>query len=486
MVHATHRRQLTLLVRIGGLAGAAMLLLASCGVRPRTEEAARQDLTEVKSRYRPDDARPPLPTLTQDSGLPDLIQYALLNNPRVASAFYDWAAAVEEITMARSLPDPMLTFSAEISRGIPNLSAGLMTDPGMNWPGPGKLPLRAEAAGAEAMKRRALFENELLATTLLVKRAYFQMWVLEEKVRRTREIITVVDDAEALMRPRLAVGKATAQDVLRTQIEQDRLRNELANLEDSRSALAARLRAALGLPAGRQAGVGPEQPLPEFALRVEPPPADFTEQSLLETAFARNPRLGEMRSEVQQAMALFQLARKNTVPDYSFGLGVSGGMSPVAASPSFGITLPIWRDKIAAEIAASQGRLSAAKARLSAEELDLAVRFAETAYAWREADRAVNLYSQRLLPKAREALDASRAGYATGVVNLGFLDLQDAARTLLEYHLNQAEAVGQREMVLAEMSLIILGRWPQDVAALLPVRAARKSPGEKHDPAHKN
>jgi len=487
MVHATHRRQLTLLVLTGGLAGAAMLLLAGCsGVPTRTEEAARQDLTEAKSRYRPDDARPPLPTLTQDSGLPDLIQYALLNNPRVASAFYDWAAAVEEITTARSLPDPMLTFSAEISRGIPNLSAGLMTDPGMNWPGPGKLPLRAEAAGAEAMKRRAIFENELLATTLLVKRAYFQMWVLEEKVRRTREIITVVDDAEALTRPRLAVGKATAQDVLRTQIEQDRLRNELANLEDSRSALAARLRAALG--------VGPEQPLPEFALRVEPPPstgpygpADFTEQSLLETAFARNPRLKEMRSEVQQAMALFQLARKNTVPDYSFGLGVSGGMSPVAVSPSFGITLPIWRDKIAAEIAAGQGRLSAAKARLSAEELDLAVRFAETAYAWREADRAVNLYSQRLLPKAREALDASRAGYAAGVVNLGFLDLQDAARTLLEYHLNQAEAVGQREMVLAEMSLIILGRWPQDVAALLPEPpAARKSPGEKHDPAHKN
>jgi outer membrane protein TolC len=267
--------------------------------------------------------------------------------------------------------------------------------------------------------------------------------------------------------------------VLRTQIEQDRLRNELANLEDSLSALAARLRAALG--------VGPEQPLPAFALRLEPLPADFTEQSLLETAFARNPRLGEMRSEVQQAMALFQLARKNTVPDYSFGLGVSGGMSPVAVSPSFGITLPIWRDKIAAEIAASQGRLSAAKARLSAEELDLAVRFAETAYAWREADRAVNLYSRRLLPKAREALDASRAGYAAGVVNLGFLDLQDAARTLLEYHLNQAEAVGQREMVLAEMSLIILGRWPQDVAALLPEQpAARKSPGEKHDPAHKN
>jgi hypothetical protein len=201
MVHVTHRRQLTLLVLIGGLAGAAMLLLAGCsGVPTRTENAARQDLSHVKSRYRPQDAKPPLPTLTQDSGLPDLIQYALLNNPRVESTFYDWAAAVEEITTARSLPDPMLTFSAEISRGIPTLSAGLMTDPGMNWPGPGKLPLRADAAYAEAMKKRSLFEGELLDTALAVKRAYFQIGVLEEQIRWTREILVLVDDVEAIAR----------------------------------------------------------------------------------------------------------------------------------------------------------------------------------------------------------------------------------------------------------------------------------------------
>ena len=58
MVDVTDRRQLTLLVLTGGLAGTAMLLLAGCSGAPtRTEEAARQDLTEVKSRYRPDGAR---------------------------------------------------------------------------------------------------------------------------------------------------------------------------------------------------------------------------------------------------------------------------------------------------------------------------------------------------------------------------------------------------------------------------------------------
>jgi outer membrane protein TolC len=462
-------------VASGLLAVAAVLLGGCVGQKTREEVLAREDLTTVTEQYRPREAKPPLPALTENSTLAELIQYALLNNPRVESTFYDWAAAVEEITTARSLPNPMLTFGATIGQGVPSITGALLTDPMNNWPGPGKLPLRAEAAYGESLKKRALFENELLTTALAVKKAYFQMWILEEKIRRTQEFLALVNDEETVARQRLAVGQVTSQDALRAQMERDRLNNDLVNLEDSRKPLAARLSAALGL--------GHDEPLPKLALRLVPTPPDFTEQSLLEIAFTRNPRLQEARSEVLQAMALFQLARKNTVPDYAFGVGVTGVGSPVVASPSFGITLPIWRDKIAAEVAQGQGNLKAAQARLSAEELDLAVRFAETAYAWRETDRAVSLFGERLLPKAKDALGSARAGYATGLSS--FNDLQEAERRLLEYHLSHAEAVGQREIILAEMSLIVLGRWPESVSPVLPGPAAEAA-SEKQPPPEKN
>lgn len=456
---ATPSRRTKHLIVPGLLSIGAVLLFSGCtGTPTRHEQAARQDLQETTRRYRPQEAKPPLPKLTETSGLPELLEFALLNNPRAEAAFHDWAAAVEDITTSRSLPDPMLTFSADISRGVPNLSATLMSDPMSSWPGPGKLPLKAEAAYGDALKKRAVFENELLATALEVKRAYYQTWVLEEQIRWTRNILALLDEIESLARQRLVVGKATEQDVLRAQMERDELRTRLANLEDSRGPLAARMRSALGL--------GPQEKQPPFALRLEDTPADFNEQSLLETAFARNPRLKEMRSEVLQAVALFQLAQKNTVPDYSWGVGVSGGMGPVAVTPSFGITLPIWRDKIAAEVARGRAGADAAKARLSAEELDLAVRFAETAYLWREADRADTLHGHLLLPKAKQALEAARAGYVAGTSSFG--DLLEAERTYLQHHVEHAEAAGQREMVLAEMSLVILGRWPEGVKAVLP------------------
>jgi outer membrane protein TolC len=459
---ARTRRTARPLLAITGLSIVGVLILGGCtGTPTRHETEARQDLTQAKARYRPHDAKPPLPELSEKSSLQDLITYALLSNPRVEAAFYDWTGAVEEITTARSLPDPMLNFSADISKGASALSVGLMSDPGINWPGPGKLPLKAEAAYGEALKLRAAYEDQLLATALAVKRAYYQIWVLEEQIRWTHKTLALVDEIEALARRRLAVGKVTQQDVLRAQIERDQLRNQLANLQDSHGPLEARLRAALALEAGAA--------MPKLTPRLDPTAAGLTEQSLLESAFQRNPRLKAMRAEVLQAVALFQLARKTTVPDYSWGVGVGG--PPVMVSPSFGITLPIWRDKVAAEIARGSTGVGAAQARVSAEELDLAVRFAETAYAWREADRNCTLFAAQLIPKADAALESATAGYVGGQSN--FIDLLEAQRTILQFHMDYAVAQGQRELVLAEMSLAILGRWPQDVTPLL----AEETPG---------
>ncbi|MCE5277835.1 MAG: TolC family protein [Planctomycetaceae bacterium] len=442
---------------------ATMALTCGCaGLALEHEARARRDVAAVQGTYRPVSSRPALPKLTPASPLADLIRYAVLNNPSAESAFYQWKAAVEEITLARSLPDPMLNINAEITRSLEGLTPAIMSDPMANWPGPGKLPLRAQQAYHEAQRKRAKFENELLTVTLNVKRSYYQLWVLQEQIRWTSQIAVVATQSEQDALQRLTVGKSLQQDVLRAQMERDRIRNDLANLQDSRDSVLARLRAALGL--------GPREPLPDFQLRLDPAAADFTEASLLETAMARNPRLKEMRSEVDRAMAMYALAQKTAVPDYSWGVGVNVLQTPLPVMPSFGITLPIWRDKIAAEIAKGQAGVDAARARLSAEELDLAVRFAEAALAWRQADRNVRLYGQQLLPKAKATMESARAGYVAG--SSGFLELLEAQRSLLDVNMNHSMAVGQREIAFSELSLVVLGRMPaaaQGLAAPPPV-----------------
>ncbi|HEX7469476.1 MAG TPA: hypothetical protein VF437_01895 [Verrucomicrobiae bacterium] len=125
----------------------APLVLAGCvGITREGERQARHDARTVGGVYRPKGERPVLPELTKDSGFDDFMRYAMLNQPQVEAAYFDWAASVERITVERSLPDPRLTFQADIADIIMSLMPGLM----MDFPGPGKLGARAQVASEES------------------------------------------------------------------------------------------------------------------------------------------------------------------------------------------------------------------------------------------------------------------------------------------------------------------------------------------------
>lgn len=429
-----------------GLLAAAMLLSGCKGIPPRSERAARKDLAAVQERFRPGERQATLPVLNTNATLGTLLTYAMLNQPRVEAAYYDYAAAVERITVERSMPDPRLTLELDIQEVVTTVMPGLMTD----LPWLTKLRIRADVASAESQAKYFGFETAVLQTAFEVKRPYYQLYFLTERLRVDGEMLAVLAQVEQTARSQVESGKATLQDVLRAQIEQERLRNEIANLDDSRNPMLAQLKGALGL--------GADQPNPPMPAQFESTPLDLTSEQLFATAMARNPRLKQMEAEVRMAEAGIRLANTSKLPDFNVGIEADAKASPVMTRPTLGVTLPIWRDKIAAEIASAQGRKHAAEARLSAEQIQLAVEFAEKSFMYREATRNLKLLTESLLPKARQALEVARTGYSAGKVD--FINLQEATRSLLEFELAAVDARTRRELVLAEVSLLIIGVPP--------------------------
>jgi len=438
--------------------GLATFVGGGCkGIPTLGERHARQDLATVETSYRPQRERPPLPTLRAESGLGEFLQFALLNQPQVEAAYYDWAASVQRITVERSLPDPRLTFSTDIASMVMSLMPGLM----MDLPGPGKRGAAANVATAESEAKYFAFESSALRAAFGFKKAYYELYFIDGKIRVNQETLRLVGEVETLARAQNEVGKVTLQDVLRAQIEQERLTSEIANLEDSRNPLLAQFKGALGLKADDAA--------PPVPRSFESTPLDLTSEKLLATALARNPRLQAMEAEVRRADASLRLAYKARVPDFSLGIDADVKASPIMVRPQVGITLPIWRDKTAAQIAGAQADKQAAEARLSAEEIALAVEFAEKSFLIREASRGLELLTVRLLPKARQSLDVARSGYVSGKID--FLNLLDAERTLLDFALSEIDAHLQRELALADLSLLVLGTPPAN-APLLPPNPA--------------
>ena len=95
----------------------------------------------------------------------------MYKHPQVEAAYYEWLASVENITRERSLPDPQLTFEADISKMIMGVMPGLM----MDFPGPGKLRAAAAVATAESGMKYFQFEAAVLQVAYGFKKAWYEL-----------------------------------------------------------------------------------------------------------------------------------------------------------------------------------------------------------------------------------------------------------------------------------------------------------------------
>lgn len=424
-------------------ATALALSAVGCNTPPSRSELERRDeLERARDAYRPARKRPELPTLTAASPIEDFAEYAVRNSPRVEERFHAWERAVAEITVARSLPDPSLSLAIETGRMLEAVRAGFLG----TYPGPGKLALAAEAQSSAAAARRHEFEQAALDAAFRARTVWLRAAWLASTLDVRRDLLGVVREIEALAAAQFRVGKVSQQDVLRAEIERDQLEVEIAALEDSRSLIVAEARSALGL--------APPEPAPPLPTALTDTFPSLAQGELLERALGSNHELLALREEIREAESMLALARKSSTPDYMLGLSVDL-VSPVMWMPEAGVTLPIYRDKIAALVSSALAARHAADARLSGATLDVVVRLADASFRYRDAGRRLALVREKLIPKSEAALDAARAAYQTGMSDM--TDLLDAERSLLEFRVEEVTLRLERESARAEVSVVILG-----------------------------
>lgn len=439
-------------VVILSLFAAGGLVLAGCqGIPAPGEKEARHDFGTVANQYHPHNHTVSLPELTPESSLSNFVEYALLNSPTVEAAFYDWSASVENITVTRSLPDPQLTFQSYIQNTLTSLMPGLM----QQFPGAGKLKARAGVAVAESQAKYFAFESAALQTAFNLERAYYQLGLLSEQIRLKRQTLSLLQNQERVFRAQNAAGAATLPDLLSVQSKHDRARTELANLQDSRHSFFESFKAALGL--------APKQPDPPMPSHFGTSDENVDTDELLRVAFERNPQLKAMEADVRAAEAGIAVAYKERVPDFSAGLSAEVYRPPFYW-PQVGMTLPIWRDKVAAEIAEAKGDELAAQSRLKAAQIDLVVNFAEKSFACRQTSRNLALIENELIPRADQSLEITQAGYRAG--SMDFSSLTDAELILVNLQTDAAETRTDREIAFAELSFMVAGLPPANAAFL--------------------
>ncbi len=399
------------------------------------------------------------PVLAQEAALganvDTLINYAKTRNPEYAAMQAEAEASGERVTPAGALPDPKfrtelrdITRMGEQSATLSPSRVGstrylLMQD----IPWFGKRDLKREIAELEAdgAKGRALGTWADVAGRIKVN--FAQLYYVHRNEQLTREILDLMTRLEKVAQVRYSGGLAAPQDVIRAQVEQTNMRNELIALETEQHHLHARLNALLARPNNAPLQV-PTQ------LRKLPAPVTLDYATLEERVRTRNPQLFADESKIKAAEKSRDLTYKNRYPDFTLGV------SPIQYQNSikewelmFEVNIPLQQSSRRSQERESESMLNAARSRKEATTNQVSAELAEALSGIEAARRTENLLTNSLLPQAELTFKAALAGYETGKVD--FATLLDAQRQIRQARQNQLKAQVDAQMRLAEIERLL-------------------------------
>lgn len=417
--------------------------LTSCAVAPSAaERQARAQVAQLGTAYRPAGKKPALPVLTGESPLADYVRFALLNHPQVEAAYDEWRASVAAIAPSRALPDPQFTFQADIADTLMTFMPGLMFD----FMTPGKRSAMAREATASSEVYYRIFVSAVLTTAANTRKAWIDLAFADESIRLVEAETGSLEQSSALANADYATGRgmATLEAQVRLTSEIAKVRAEIDSLGDRRTAARARFKSALGLA---PADADPAWPKSVLAATTLP-----SEDELWRRAQASNPELGQMRAMVEMTLAGIEVARKAGTPDFSLGAMVDLKANPLMLRPTATMTLPIWREKIAANIAAATARSQAASARVSAEQLNVAAELAQMLYMVRESDRMIAYIDGTALPNLDRIIASVEASYQTGMSSPTMIP--ETRLMALNMHRERVAALREREIAATDLMLM--------------------------------
>jgi cobalt-zinc-cadmium efflux system outer membrane protein len=363
---------------------------------------------------------PALPPLDLDQ----LIAAALANNQELQARQRQISAAQAMVPQARALPDPMV---GVMGGGFPTDNRGAVLKAKQGIPGPGKLRLKGEAAELGARRVATDYTEKQREITAEVKKAYYDLYLIDKSIEIAEHNKDLLGDFVRLTQAKYAVGQGLQQDVLRAQVAQSRILDDLLMLHQQRIAAQARLNALLNCP--------PTNPLGP-ATTLTRHPVTLSEEALQQTALTQRPMLLGMQLMVAEAQKMVALARQDRKPNYEAEVDVGNGggmgaMGPVGVRVGLMVEVPLYhREKQDQAVVQRTAEAQAAQSDLEAQVVMVFAMIRDDLSMVQTSDRQIDLYQNGIVPQAELSLESARAGYQVGKVD--FLTLLDSQVSLYD------------------------------------------------------
>jgi len=385
---------------------------------------------------------------------PSYVKAVLARNPSLESARQGWRAAQARIKQSGSFEDPMLELGmAPLTIGSSKTHFGYEVGISQRLPWFGKRGYDSSAASAEANAQKGDFEafkRELALSALVLYDQYFILVRSLEINQQHIELMRAMRDAATAQ---FQSGRAMAQDPLQAEVELTHLEHDALILASQRDVTIAQMNELLHR--------APELPLPPPVKELPRPelPTQGSAPKLQATAVAQRTEINAARERARAAHARAGQAGREHYPDVTLSTSYNSmwEMPEHRWMVGVGFNLPLPNGRRAGsedEAEAMRAGFESDAARLTdAARTQVFVSLKQL----RESAHVIEIFEQRLLPVAKQQVDAARLGFTAS--QTPFINVVAAEKNLRSVELDYQMARVECDKRRAELDRA-LGRIP--------------------------
>lgn len=411
--------------------------------------------TNLISPYQSDIQAPHFPETNSEligpQSVDDLISLALIDNPEIEEARLIVESLGHRPTQAQALPDPMLGSTTHLSQV--QTAAGqqdFAISVNQKYVRQNKRDAKVQVAENEIDVARAKLAAIEQNVTERIKNAFFEL----EFVQRTISIMESDQKQlrlmEAIVDKRFRVlQNVTQQETLQIQVASSKLKSEIESYQQLKRSLQAKLARLVHTEPGTQ--IIAEHS--DVATKL-----DVEFDQLVQLAIERKPDLHSQLFEIQKNRNATQLAELSHQSDYSVGLNwimtSDNGISPVANGRdalmlTFGMNLPVYRDRIDANIRESQVKTLAQVKKYERLKDETAESVTDLFIKFNTTSQNLKLFKNDIIPKQKMTLDQSLKNYEVGETD--YLQMIDNWRKLLQFQIMIQRYEADQKKIIASL-----------------------------------
>jgi outer membrane protein, heavy metal efflux system len=384
--------------------------------------------------------------------LDEVTNVVLANNPAIKAAQEKWQAMKARVPQAAAWEDLRAQARSRVARYV-SIPPNAFTDQSFmlqqEVPISGKNLSRARAATAEAGAAFEDFRRTQLDVLSRARAAFHRLANEYAQLEVNQRNVDLLNQFAEVSGQRYEVGNASQGDVLTAQTDAAKLLEAQSDILRRISDAQSQLNVLMNRPAQAPLAQPSQIPfqLPHLSL-----------QALQAVALSARPEMQRAQNRVEAERFRVQLANRQWFPDPTLDVqaqrynGAGQAVSELDVGVSFGLPFLNQR-KYSAAVTEAQRTFESAQHELEATRTETLGLVRDQLKKIETAAHHYELYSDKILPLARQAVQSNRVAYETSSAN--FLELITAQRVLQDVESAHVSHLADYQVAVAELDAIV-------------------------------